>query len=247
MVMQGVPEPEIVRTITSAPRVAFDLEPDIVRELQRAGVSERIVAAMRSRLPEATPAPAGSASNLAKGLLEIRLASGSPGAKAVAPVAFEVIRKTPRWAANEMGMLQRSPVEDLAFFALCSSPEHVPDHWQDQTELKDFVRHQKLLFRAGSRPGKSHGFEVMALNLPDTLTLEIPEGTHRLVVGVAAKAGPEWHVLGSDERRDVAIQSGHRATLPVTLSSRVVGTRMIGFKEDQIVAIGELVAPGGTP
>jgi len=255
MVVKGVPETQVLRAIDSAGSVAFDLDPDVVRELKAAGVSERIVEAMRRRQREDHPLPAEpQAASVPSGTLRLRLSGGKPEEKKdekkeekskPQPVVFEVIRKTPRWAANEMGMLQRTEVEDLAFFTVCTTPQHVPDHWQDRTELKDFVRHEKLLFRAGSRPGKSHGFEVLSLDLPDSLDVPIPEGTHRVVVGVAAKTGPDWHVLGSAERRDLAVSSGGVVELAVKLASRVAGSRMIGFKEESMVTLGDEPPPGG--
>jgi hypothetical protein len=251
MVVKGVPEAQILRAINSADSVAFDLDPDIVHELKAAGVSDRIVEAMRKRQREENPPPAEpQAVSVPSGTLRLRLSGAKPDEKKEEkskpqPVVFEVIRKTPRWAANEMGMLQRTEVEDLAFFTVCTTPQHVPDHWQDRTELKDFVRHEKLLFRAGSRPGKSHGFEVLSLDLPDSLDVPIPEGTHRVVVGVAAKTGPDWHVLGSAERRDLAVSSGGVVELPVKLHSGVSGSRMIGFKEESMVTLGDPPPSGG--
>jgi hypothetical protein len=251
MVMKGAPEAQILRAVESADSVAFDLAPDMVRELKAAGVSDRILEAMRRRHLQDNPPPAAPPEvSVPAGTLRLRLSGGKPGEKAQGkpqPVVFEVIRKTPRWAANEMGMTQRAEVEELSFFAVCTTPQHVPDHWQDRTELKDFVRHEKLLFRTGSRPGKSHGFEVLSLDLPDSLDVSIPAGTHRLVVGVAAKTGPDWHVLGSAERRDLAVSSAGTVELPVKLHSGVSGSRMIGFKEESLVTLGDPSPPGGAP
>jgi hypothetical protein len=146
-----------------------------------------------------------------------------------------------------MGMLQRPEVDDLAFFLLCTRPDHVPDHWQNATELKDFLRHEKLLFRSGSRPGKSHGFEVMTLDLPESVSLEIPEGDHRIVAGVAAKSGADWHVLGSAELKKVTVSASQTVSLQVKLSGGVVGSHMTGFKEEQTVTLVEIPTPEGSP
>jgi hypothetical protein len=251
MVLERVPETKILEAIASAPSVAFDLDRDMARELKAAGVSDRILDAMRKRHEEEHPSSVAAPRQAPPaGTLELHLEGGKAGEKTddkSRPVVFEVIRKTPRWAANEMGMTQRAEVENLAFFVICTTPDHVPDHWQDRTELKDFVRHETLLFQAGSRPGKRHGFEVLSLDLPASLGVPLPAGTHRLVVGVAAKTGPDWHVLGSAERRDVAVRSGGSVALPVKLGSRVAGSRMTGFKEESMVTLGDPAPPGGTP
>jgi hypothetical protein len=246
MVARGVPEREIVKAIEDAPRVSFDLEPEVIRELEAVGVTQRMLEAMRRRQvetgeirqPKAVPAP--------QGRMLIRFANvdeKKPGE----PIVFQVIRKIPKWAADQMGMLQRPEVEDLAFFLLCTRPDHVPDHWQDVTELKDFVRHEKLLFRSGSHPGKNHGFEVMELNLPDSVSLEISEGEHRVVAGVAARAGADWHVVDSAELKSVTLRAGETVTLQVKLNGGVVGSHMTGFKEEQTISILEIPTQEHTP
>jgi hypothetical protein len=246
MLVRGASESEILKAIEDAPRVSFDLEPDMIRELESAGVSRKVLGAMRRRQSEAGETPQPQTAAVPKGGLLIRF-SGSPAKKAGQPVVFQVIRKIPKWAADQMGMLQRPEVEDLAFFLLCTRADHVPDHWQDRTELKEFTRHEKLLFRSGSHPGKSHGFEVMALDLPDSLSLEIAEGDHRLVAGVAAKTGADWHVVGSAELKKLAVSAGKTATLEVKLSGDVVGSHMTGFKEEQTVTLLEIPAAEGPP
>jgi hypothetical protein len=245
MVASGMAEIAIVRAIQDAPRVSFDLDPEVVRELAAAGVTPKIIQAMRDRqgpapvLEKPVPPPAP------QGKLLVRLRSD--GGKKGEPVVYEVIRKIPKWAANEMGMLQRPEVEELAFFLLCTRPDHVPDHWQDRSELKGFTRHEKLLFRTGSRPGKSRGFEVLALDLPESLDLSTDAGNHRLVAGVAAKAGPDWHVVGSAELKSVEVLAGETTTLEVTLGGKVTGSRMSAFKEQQSVSMVEIPRGSATP
>ena len=236
MLMNGMPERDLIHAIETAPKAAFDLEPDVVRELRAAGVSDKILEAMRRRNPPPEPKPPAAAPTGPQGTLEIRFraaATKNPDE----PVVFQVIKKTPKWAADQMGMLQRPEVEDLAFFVLCTRPDHVPDHWQDLTELKDFVRHEKLLLRSGSHPSKSKGFEVMELELPESLTVPVGEGAHRILVGVAAKTADGWHVLGSDELKQLTVTSNRTSSLLVTLSGKVVGSHMVGYKEEQIVSV----------
>lgn len=243
MVMQRLPEADIVKKIDAAPKVSFDLEPEVVVELQRVGVSDAILAAMRRRQAENPVPPPPPRPAVPMGRLEILVAPAADGKKSEGPAVFQVIKKTPRWAANELGMLQRAEVEQLAFFVVCTRPDHVPDHWQDRTELKEFARHEKLLFRPGSHPGKMKGFETLVLDLPESLSVEVPEGAHRLAAGVAAKAGPDWHVLGSDARDPVNIVAGATTTLRIALGGKVAGSRMEGFSEQQAITILEVVPP----
>ena len=243
MVARGRPEAEIVKAIQDAPRVHFDLDPDIVHELAAAGVSPGIIQAMRDRQGPAPAIEKPAPPPAAQGKLVVRFKSQKPGEG----VVYEVIRKTPKWAASEMGMTQRLEVEELAFFLLCTRPDHVPDHWQDRTELKDFTRHEKLLFRTGSRPDKSHGFEVLALDLPESLDLSIDAGSHRLVAGVAAKTGPDWHVVGSAELKSVEVRPQDTTTLEVTLGGKVTGSHMTAFKEEQSVSMVEIPAKAAAP
>ena len=246
MLVRGVPEREILKAIEDAPRVSFDLEPDVIRELEAVGISQKVLGAMRQRQAEAGEILQPKSAPAPRGRLMIRFKSAAEK-KAGEPVVFQVIRKIPKWAADQMGMLQRPEIEDLAFFLLCTRPDHVPDHWQDTTELKDFIRHEKLLFRSGSHPGKSHGFEVMTLDLPESVGLEISEGDHRMVAGVAAKAGADWHVVGSAELKSVTIRAGETASLQVKLSGGVVGSHMTGFKEEQTVTLLQLPTQEITP
>ena len=243
MVMQRLPEAEILKAIDAAPKVDFDLEPEVVVELRRVGVSDPILAAMRRRQAENPAPPAPLPAAAATGTLQIRIAPSEDQKKAGQGAVFQVIKKTPRWAADQLGMLQRAELEELAFFVVCTRPDHVPDHWQDRTELKEFARHEKLLFRPGSRPGKMKGFETLILDIPDSLSVEVPEGAHRLAVGVAAKAGPDWHVLGSDAREGVTIVAGAATTLRVALGGKVAGSRMEGFNEVQGISILEVIPP----
>jgi hypothetical protein len=243
MVMQRLPEAEIVKAIDAAPHVDFDLEEDVVVELRRVGVTDKILAAMRRRQAENPAPPPPPPAPLPTGTLEIRSAAAAEDKKASEPAVFQVIKKTPRWAANELGMLQRAELEELAFFVVCTRPDHVPDHWQDRTELKQFARHEKLLFRPGSRPGKMKGFETLVLELPEALPVQVPEGDHRLAVGVAAKAGADWHVLGSDARDPVRIVAGATTALRIALGGKVAGSRTTGFTEEQVISILEVIPP----
>jgi hypothetical protein len=251
LVMNGRPEAEILRIIAEAEKVDFDLDPEVVTELRRVGVSEAILSAMRARQAAATPPPASPAPEapIARGTVEVEFSPAAESSAPDKPAVFQVIRKTPRWAAQQMGALERTELEDLALFLACATPEHVPDHWSDRTPLKDFSRHEMLSFRAGSRPGKAKGFEVLVLDLSSPLAAEVPEGTHRLVIGIAAKTGPDWHVLQSARPPDagVEVEAGKVTRIRVKVSGRIVGSQMTGFKEEQDFKVASVSPPEPKP
>src|SRR6058998_1172832 len=120
MVANGTTEEEILHAIGSS-RARFDLEPDILLELRRAGVPERVLRAMRERqaVSSAVPAPAPSPVALAKGRVELEFAALEGRGKRNAPRTFTMIRKTPRWAARHRAMPLTAEVEDLALFLAC--------------------------------------------------------------------------------------------------------------------------------
>ncbi len=249
MVSSGRPEAEILRII-AASTVDFELDREMTEELRRAGVTEKILAAMRERQaeagvrhPETSPASSAPA---ARGSLGITFLPADDSGKNEAAL-FQVVRKIPRWAMERMGMEEKAEVEDLALFVACTTPDHVPDHWQDRTAVKDFARHEMLLFHRGSRPDKAKGFDVLTLDIPPGLSVDIPAGTHRLAVGVAMKVGADWHPILSDTRTGVVVEAGKRTPVTVRLKGRLMGTSVSGFKEDQGLTISEVGTPGGSP
>ncbi len=248
MVAQARPEVEMLRII-AASKVDFDLDPDVVVEMRRAGVPEKILRAMRQRQTEAggRSAPPPVPPLRAAGSVELIFLPMEEGVGARGKPSFSLIRRTPRWASRQLAMPEKAEVEELAIFLLCSSAEHVPDHWSGRTPLKNFVRHELLVFRAGSHPGKLKGFEVLFLDLPASLHIPVPEGIHSLVVGVAGKTGPDWHVAASDDQRGVEVSTGKTTRIEVRLSGRIEGTFQTGFKPEQGLAIGRVTPPEEAP
>jgi hypothetical protein len=248
MAAGGRSEPEILRVIAASP-VDFDLERDMLEELRRAGLSERILAAMRERQAVAgvrPPVPFPARPEPPRGTLELSFVPlGEARGKEAA--SFRMVKKIPRWALQRMDMEEKAEVEDLAWFVACVTPEHVPDHWQDRTPVHEFRRHEMLRFLPGSRGEKTKGFEMLALALPEPLELVVPEGIHSLVIGVAAKIGPDWRPVASDERRDVPIAPGRTTRVVVGAQGRLAGSAMKGFKEEQGISIVEVRPPGGNP
>ena len=246
MVANGTTEGEILRAIGSS-RARFDLEPDILLELRRAGVPERVLRAMRERQAASGAVPVPSPVALPNGRVELVFASLDGRGKGKPLQAFTVIRRTPRWAARHRAMPVTGEVEDLALFLACTTPDHVPDFWQDRTPLKDAVRHELLTFRPGSRPGKKRGFEVLSLEIPPALEVEVPAGTHSLLVGVAIKVGPDWHAAVSDSRREVRVMESRVTRMEVRMSGRLVGSTAAGLGAERDLVIGEVSPPEETP
>jgi len=248
MVANGTAEEEILRVIGSS-RARFDLEPDILLEMRRAGVPDRVLRAMKERQAAsgADPIPAPASAAPPKGRVELEFASLDGRGKGRAIQAFRMIRKTPRWAARRRAMPVTGEVEDLALFLACTTPDHVPDFWQDRTPLKDSTRHELLTFRPGSRPGKTRGFDVLSLEIPTALEVEVPAGTHSLLVGVAFKVGSDWHAAVSDRRREVRVVEARVTRMEVRMSGRLVGSTAVGLGDERDLVIGEVSPPEEPP
>jgi hypothetical protein len=249
MVSQGRPETEILRIIAASP-ADFELDREMTEELRRAGVTERIIAAMRERQAAAgvrpTEAPPAAPAPALRGKLRVTFTPLDESGKD-REASFRVVKKTPRWAIQRLGMEEQKEVEDLALFVACTTPDHVPDHWQDRTPVKDFARHEMLLFHPGSHPATAKHFEELSLDLPAFLDVDAPAGIHRLVVGVAAKIGPDWRPLASDNRPGVPVLAGKTTPIRVKLKGRLTGSGMSGFKEEQGLIIDGMDEPGEIP
>ena len=126
-------------------------------------------------------------------------------------------------------------VTELALAILCTSGDHVPDHWDTRTPLKGAPRHELLLFRPGSTSARRKGFDVIVLNREPAGPIPLPVGAHALVVGLAGKQSGSgaWLLLASDAIR-VEARAGVESRLVLDARSKLIGSRMIGFKLDQI-------------
>lgn len=244
MVMAGASAREILRRIEQS-RAAFDLDPEVVIELRKAGVSEMILRAMRERQAASDEAPPPTAPSAApEGRIEVTFSAPEDSRKK--PPEFAVPRNAPDWAVRA-GVSRRIDLEDLALFALCATPAHVPDHWSDRTPLKGFLRHELLAFHPGSRPETRRGRELLVLTIPPMLGASTAVGRHQLVLGVAAKFGPDWHVLASDRRPEVEVEQGGVTRVELVLAGRLAGSTMRGFREEQSVRIGTVEVPEDSP
>ena len=242
MVMAGYSESEILERIRAS-AVDFELDPEVITELRKAGVSDKILTAMRERQAQAgAPLPQESSTG-PQGNVEMTFASVNGTDESKKPPSFVMIRRVPGWAIRELGMRDSAEVQEMAFFLLCSTSHHVPDHWSQRTPLKEFRRHRVLGFRPKSHPDKVKGFEVLSLDLPPTYSLSVPAGTHSVIAGVAVEIGPRWHVIVSDDRRGVVVEEGKTTRLMVSLIGDIQGSRMTGFEMDQILTIREVDLP----
>jgi hypothetical protein len=219
MLAAGRSEAEVRRAIESAERVTFELDAEMVDELKRAGVSDALLDAMRKRQAEMpqTAAPASpEPAPVARGIVELRFvpkAAKKPGERPMLQVPVEPGRA----ALMLPGVSRRDVVLDLAVFLLCGTARHVPDHWDDLTELKNFARHEMLLFQPSSRTAKLRGMEVREMEFPESLPASVDAGTHRLMVAVAMRIGPAWVVVASAERADVPVEAGKKTVMTVTV------------------------------
>jgi len=265
LVIHGTPEKTILREMEGRP-VEFDLAPGVVEELARVGVSPAIIEAMRRRqgaMPrrcEAPPPPAGD---------PVPMAGATPGAPVVpAPsgrlmlvfdagpagedrppdpiLAITALPKgAPRPDDAEIGT-----VTDLALAILCTSADHVPDHWDSRTPLQGAPRHEVLLFRPGGSPARQKGFDVIALSREPAGPIALPAGSHALLVALAGKqtGSGAWRLLASDAIR-VDIPPGASARLVLDARSALTGTRMLGFHLAQVWSLRQEpeASPAGAP
>jgi len=207
--VQGVPAETIVERIRTSP-VDFDLSPEILDELRIAGIPESIVAAALERQrelhppasrpePVEAPVPTGPT-------LRVRL--DVPAAKGADRAPLRVPEHLPAHLVAQLGIEPDARVEDVAVWAACLTPTHVPDHWRSESPLgRDFVsmpRHRLLAFEAGAEPD---GDGSLVLVLPATLDLALdpdvaaraPEPGHRVSFGIAVELGGRWYRATSVE------------------------------------------------
>jgi hypothetical protein len=165
--------------------------------------------------------------------------------KALGPVmAITSLPKgAPRPEASEIGT-----VTDLALAILCTSGDHVPDHWDTRTPLKDGPRHELLLFRAGSKPERHKGFDVIVLGQEPAGPIPLAAGTHTLVVALAGQqtGSGAWRLLAYDTIR-VEAKADAETRLVLSAGVRLSGSRMLGFKSDQVWKVRLETPPAEAP
>jgi hypothetical protein len=246
----GTSEAIILDTIRER-RADFDLDPGVVAELERVGVSARVIEAMRRRQMEAPlhpgappPAPAPLASTPVPARVSLRF-DETPSKKDPPQIyALTTLPKgAPRPTDSEIGT-----VSDLALAILCTSGDHVPDHWDRRTPIEGAPRHEMLLFRAGFTKRKEHGFEVIALDRQPVEGLPLPPGSHALLVMLAGKQSGSgaWRPLAADPIR-VEAEPGKAVDLLLDARTEIAGSRMVGFGLNQVWKVRLAGAPAGAP
>ena len=199
-VAAGEAEESLLEAIKSRPP-AFALDDEMLEELALAGVPASVVAAMKAREAEVSPAPPPPE----------RLRPGR------VRVIVELDRRTlrvPDYANEDLKdrlNLSREVaarrVDDLAVFLACGSAVHIPDQWRSKTplgrDLSGVARHEMLAFVAGDTPSGS----APRIKLPERIEAEVDDlEPHDLILGVAARIGDRWVELASArlEKRKVA-------------------------------------------
>ncbi|HET6373698.1 MAG TPA: hypothetical protein VFG76_10345 [Candidatus Polarisedimenticolia bacterium] len=198
---------EIIDAIRSAESTSFDLDPEVVTELRIAGVAEPVIEAMRAATN--APEPAVESPSAPAGYLEIVFERDQSG---------DVARNTAVLVDSDA---EGHPIT-LSFFLLCINPLHVPDHWNSQTPLSEgFPRHHLIWHHEGTATYNKgrHGGQVY-LDLPEKHRVELSEGNHTLVAGVAARAGDgPWKHLASAES-SAEVLAGRDTTLVLKIKTR---------------------------
>jgi len=186
MVMDRVPEKDIIRTIRESSATDFDLDPEILEELRAAGVTEPVLDAMKKAHKAASgPAPP-PAEEPASSRLELRF-EGDPNADAMTRTAVF-------FAADPNGNIPFT----MALFVICVEPTHVPDFWQTKSPLGGgFPRHAMIWFNDATSPYETRrgmrGMDYIALDLPATVTVDVADGAvpgenlHSLALGIIVR------------------------------------------------------------
>jgi hypothetical protein len=191
MVLAGVPEGRIVERIRDS-HAAFDVEPDMLAELRRAGVPDGVIAAMvekgrSSTSPHDLAAPLPSPSpGWIEMAFDIDPRMDAASNSVVVPEQVQVL--------EEGGEKRMVPVA-LAFVLLCTVPTHAPDHWADRTRVEaSFGRHREVFFSEATTPVEGESPYVF-LDHPASWRAEAAPGIHSGAVGVAVKPGDQGKYL----------------------------------------------------
>jgi len=195
MAAAGTPEREIVRAIQARPE-AFDLATDMLDELRLAGVPASVIAAMQRRHAESAPATPPPERTL-RGRAHLTVTLNASG---LAPRTLKAPRFADEDAKERLKLAKENEqreVKDLGVFLACVTAEHVPDLWRSKSPLgRDMAsvpRHEILAFVAGDTPAG----QAPRLTLPDRIEADVDDSDpHDLVLGVAARIGDHWVMVG---------------------------------------------------
>jgi len=184
--------------------------------------------------PTPTPTP-GATGTLRLEFTEEAADKGPPSARSA--IALKTLPKgIERRGGMEVGLMT-----DMALAVLCITSDHVPDHWDTRSPLQGAPRHELLLFRPQSGTDKVKGHEVLYLDHLPSYDVDLPEGTHQLVVAAAGKQAGSgtWRLLESDGAK-VSILAGRITRVALRARSQVKGSYMVGFSVDSEWKIAEV-------
>jgi len=202
-VAAGKPEPEILKEIAARP-AAYDVSDDMLSELRLASVPETVIAAMRARQSESTPASPPPAARPARGKVRLTIAFADPKKITAPKKASESLAEKLRLPNGD----EARAVHDLAVFLACTTAEHVPDQWRTKSplgrDLEGVPRHEMLVFVPGDTPDG----QTPSVTVPPTIEADVDDlEPHDLVLGVAARIGDRWRVLAIEKRARAKIEA----------------------------------------
>ncbi len=220
MTMRGDPADRIVEAIARAGATEFDLDPDVVVELRRVGVTEAVIQAMHRGRRTGGPGPAAEPPDPAtpRGALALLFSHDGGAGRNGGPVV-------PRFDAE-------GRPHEIGFFALCVDQFHVPDMWQTRTPLREgFPRHHLIWHQLEAEANhKVRGVEAIRLALPERAEQSIDAGAHPLLLGLAVRSGGgAWRLL-CRSTLGVQVPPERTCEVRVTLAARrpPAGARLAG-------------------
>lgn len=184
MTARGMTPGEIVDSIRAAESSDFDLDPEVVTELRRAGVAEAVIDAMRAAQPSSEPPP--------------------PRAESPEPGSLELIFEPNDTAPAIPARDPEGRSVRLAFYLFCTQPTHAPDMWHTRTPFSGgFPRHHLIWTFDTTRPREGRKkIPWIELDLPERVETSLTAGDHRIEAGLAARIGnDDWIPLASAATR----------------------------------------------
>ncbi|HKY33146.1 MAG TPA: hypothetical protein VJV23_11465 [Candidatus Polarisedimenticolia bacterium] len=205
----GETDESIVQVIEAASSTAFDLDPEIVVELRRAGVSDKVIEAMRRASSRARAQPPSGPAPALEGALEVAFGPPAPGLPLRPPTIP---------AAGQDGAAVA-----FAFYLACATPDHVPEGWLSSPLAAELPRHHMIWFFDEARP-VAGAERRLRLELPASRLLPLPAGRHALLAGLASRegAGP-WRLLAAAQA-DLETAAGSASRLTLSLRERRGGS-----------------------
>jgi len=233
LVITGTPEASILRTIDRRP-AAFDLDPEVITEMRRAGVGAAVIDAMRRRqaaMPRAPIAPLPETPAATRGTLEIVFET-DPDNDTPASRSAIALRSLPP-TMRRPGGLEVAEYRDMALAILCTTTDHVPDHWDTRSPVAGPPRHELILFTPGSGTARDRGFEILYLDRQDRYSVEVPAGQHDIQIAAAGQQSGSgtWRVVAIDGAR-LTVLPGLTTRVRVKAHSRVSGSAFKGYAVD---------------